>query len=420
MRTILVVIGLGVVVAVSAALGFAFGLGHGIAESTAHPSFPDQFLRSADKLSLQTDWPARHKRELLAEAAARRQIDLPTSSVKLWEEFQQTLTSSSHPNAGSEQLGKLVGFQDQLEAALINCHEVSDFDRVWDVWLAVERQIGSLRETLLDQLAKSLSDLPDVPKDTSMAQFEQAIQAYSAFTQQSQPSVIILLATASPDAPVDAGLQAISARARDLQKAAKTVVEGEEKQLLELQDELTGTSGGSGTASKKAVRIEPGPLLQKDQEPVLGKCALKIDELAHLEELFQEADLESWAALKRLPDHSTPEATGSKTRARPESSDEGTNAVLGALAGAQQTAFKVQQAAYNLWALREIQTADTTVEESWPGHLARIDPGLLEPPVAALYTSVYSRRIEEFKEGSRRADVVGQFLSSKKVRLSEF
>ena len=79
---------------------------------------------------------------------------------------------------------------------------------------------------------------------------------------------------------------------------------------------------------------------------------------------------------------------------------------------------RLQGIRYNLWALRTIYRAQQS--GNWDRLLGKIDVGLLQPTVSALYSTTYDSLIREKTDPRTRIVAVQNILNDKKAALSSF
>jgi hypothetical protein len=290
-------------------------------------------------------------------------------------------------------LTNLINYQEQLESALTHATRVADFEHGWSIWEKVEQRIGEQRDSLLKRLGDKLPEAISPNDETNLQSLAERIRQFGSYLISHHSQLVALLAAVPPSEPLPASLQAIADRARQLDAASVIALGSATKVLHQLREQLRDSSN----------RIEPATATSEGSPE--GHCSRLLRQIGELTAARQQADLDTWLQLGggELPANA-PEVSGAG------SSDK--------LLEVERQANSTRQLAYNLWALREIHAAETV--DSWVERLAQIDTGLLEPVVAALYSSTYGRRLEHVTDPFQRAVVVQQLLGDSKHTLGAF
>jgi len=370
--------------------------------------FADQFCRAATNLGHSNRWPVSHKQELLRAAARQRQASQAGTSGLYWNEFQKVLTNSDDKQEGLERetdhLIQVVAFQDQLEESMVRATNVGDFDRAWEVWEQVSRQVVASRDKVLHGLSVLIES---IPKPTKASRLDEVATCYLEFVDQLKASHIPLtavIAATPPAEPLPDELQQALPVIRGWQERVKATAQETQKAINEHKRQLR----------ESTVKIDPS---RTDKGRFAdGQFTAWIAQIAELELALERSDLGAWQDLQAITKKAIPRESTSltKTPVTPPAENEPT----ATLVNAAQDAGAARVLAYNLWALREIHAAETA--DSWVPRLAQIDTGMLDPVVSALYTSVYSRRLEAITSPDGRSNTVQQLLSGNKVPSSAF
>jgi hypothetical protein len=347
-------------------------------------SRPDEFLRARTGA---TSGTASLLRDALLRDAARNQLAAqPGLADPMYLHVVGVL-----PDDPEVAIAQLVDFQEGLEQALAQAGTVQDFDRGWRVWLATEEAIAKQRKGLFEKIDERLKRHTGPSADQPADGLEGAIAAVEAFqslTQDLAGCVVALSATQEVTKPVDAPVLRVIERAdAAIAKSADAVKAAHEKMKL-LRQEL-----GEATSVDKSENNEP------------GQCEATIRQLGQLMAAVEAADFESWLALREL------------AASKAESND-GLAGLLAAMDAARSDTAEAQLLAYNLWALGELESAETV--DGWDGVLASLDKRLLSPEVSALYSSVYSRRVESVRDPKARVTKVITLLTDSSTPLSAF
>jgi len=397
----------GLLVAFSFAGGMVAGSFRSIDEQ-GDEGFADQFCRAAKSLGNSSSWPIRHKQELLRAAARQCQANQVGASGLYWNEFQKGLPNSAHQQEGLEQetdrLIQLVAFQDQLEESLIRATNVIDFDHAWEVWEQVNRQVFASRDKLLLELSALVGDFA---KPTEANSLDDVTGHYVEFADQLKASHIPLsaiIAATPPTEPLPEDLKHAVALIGSWQNKIETVAQETQKAISQHKQQLR----------ESTVKVEPTRI--DNSQFADGQFTAWIAQIAKLDFAVERSDLGAWLDLQSAANNVASQSSVTATKTPDALPIE--NALAASLAGAAQDAGIARQLAYNLWALREIHAAETS--ESWISRLAQIDTGMLEPVVSALFSSVYSRRLEAVTSPEGRSGTVQQLLSGSKVPLSAF
>lgn len=384
----------------AAAVGVATWLDFPVAKGArSTPSFPDEFLRAADKLDDMSPASSR-KAELLRQAAAEQLSGSATDAGMYWAEIKRSAASSTATDAlekdhDTAALRKLIDFQDQLEDALIHAESVPDFEHAWQTWEQVDQTIRSNREELLKELADSFPRVLDSDNDGGLAAIQRRCRRLGDYLKDHQPQVVALLAAVRPTEALPAPVQAIVENAVQLETLCTAALAQAKKDLTEFRGRLRDPS------------IRTDPQKPEGSQPAEGRCTQLLRQIGELSAAKEHADIDTWVGLSH--DHrSMKEATS-------DAESDGTDAVIMDL---EQLASSTRQLAYNLWALREIHAAETV--ESWVGRLAQIDTGHLAPVVGALYSSACSKQLEQVQDPHQRSVVVQLLLSDPKIPLDAF
>ena len=310
-----------------------------------------------------------------------------------------------------ECLSRLLSYQDELDNALLACRSLVEFNDAWQVHEQVRTEIDAACNRASQHLAQQVQQFMDAHASTEHDPI-QAIHAFALFQSQHEPQLLALVG-ASPEDDLSAALDA---------------VQGLVKVLLDHAGNMTQSASQAAQAMQSRLRdgkdpVDPLPSTspRSATDQPRGPCEGELSRLGELEEVLQEARLEHWRSLlSRLqPDASAAApaihtGTGDRDMHKPDAVDG-----LGQrIADARLDWLRMQQLAYNLWALRELEAAETS--DAWVDRLGRVDPGLLEPSVSALYASVHSRRLEEVQDPVQRSNAVRNILTNAKVSLQEF
>jgi hypothetical protein len=347
-------------------------------------SRPDEFLRARTGA---TSGTASLLRDALLREAARNQLTAqPSLADPMYLEIVGAL-----PDDPEVAIVQLVEFQEGLEQALAQARTVQDFERGWRVWLSTEEAIAEHRNGLLKRIDGRLKRHTGPSADQPADGLEGAIAAVEAFrllTQDLAGCVVALSATQDVTKPMDAPILRVIERADAAITSVSDAVEAAHGKMKLHRKEL-----GEATSVDKSEKNEP------------GQCETTIRQLGLLMAAGEAADFESWLALREL----TAGKAESKLRLA---------GLLAAMDAARSDTAEAQLLAYNLWALGELEAAETV--DGWDGVLASLDKGLLSPEVSALYSSVYSRRVESVRDPKARATKVITLLTDSSTPLSAF
>lgn len=396
-------------------------------EMTASDAFHEatQLLQSPpgelDKGSIET------KIDVLRQLAIRRQTEHPAELPAAWLEFQQLLEASTRSSPGtagtnrtqdqlSSGLALLMSYEDNVETAGQACEFQADFETVWQVRDQVVAKIEARRGELLKLVQSRLDEYNAKSKGEDPFK---ALDDFVKLKQELERSLLTLIATSKTDS-TGKDLEQVWLTAANLQECAAAKVRelrGESKQYAaNLHD--------GATAVEPAAPSEP-----KDERPGTntGECEQRIAQLQSLDVALDRADLTSWLMiqdrLQREPgvkdDSNRPEANTVAAVVDPKkAASTGTDDLVRTMSEAELEVRRLQQLAYNLWALREIEAAEAV--DNWDHRLSRIDVGLLHATVAPLYSSTYGRRIEEIEEPQDRLLKVQGLLTRQKIGLESF
>ncbi len=380
---------------------------------------PAEFLQQASTESTEANQTTDGTRRaaLLREVAFERQRLQPTSARAVWGTLQDTLRPSSDDSNWPQQdkletaISSMISYQDNLDTILRSSSSIRDFEEVWQVRHEVEEAIGQLRLKLIGHVRKQMSALPEASKSIDIQHAQAALGDFARFATANQRAMMLLVATL-PEPGHDVDLQEfleLENHSRDIVQHSvantKVQVDAYRRQLV-------------GDKSSPIEPVEQGKL----EKPTVGKCELWLLQLAELGNVLTQADLESWQQARELirSDASKGAPPAGPRQSAPEKtpSQQSDDSLGSSLAELRNQLRQLQVLAYNHWALRELEAAETVA--GWDGRLARIDAGLLEPAVSAIYASVYGRRIEEIKDPEQRSRTVQRLLSSERVHLTAF
>lgn len=347
-------------------------------------SRPDEFLGACSQA---TSGTASLLRDALLRDAARTQLAAqPGLADPMYLQVVGAL-----PDDPEVAIVQLVEFQEGLEQALAQARTVQEFDQGWRVWLSTEEAMAEHRKGLLKKIDERLQGHTGPSANQSAEGLEGAIatvEAFRSLTQDLAGCVVALSATQDVTKPLDAPVLRVIERADAAIAKASAAVGATHDKMTSLRKEL-----GEAKSVEKAKEQEPGP------------CEATIRQLGLLMTAVEAADFESWLALREL--------TSGKAE-----SDDRLESLLAAMVASRSDTAETQLLAYNLWALGELEAAETV--DGWDGVLALLDKGLLSPEVSALYSTVYSRRVESVRDPKVRATKVITLLKDSPTPLSAF
>ncbi len=246
-----------------------------------------------------------------------------------------------------------------------------------------------------------------------------ALKQFATLKNDLDGPVVTLVATID-SAEVDNSLHQILGSAAVYEERAYQMAAALEKKTAELGKQLHDPTK----------RVEPELAtggISGDQEN-RGQCESMLRELRELDEAFAAADLGSWQTIHDRLGHQSvgqidhqpkTETTPARKNRKSEVNGAGEGKLADKIANLTDKLYSLQQLAYNLWALREIHSAEEDTD-NWDVPLARIDTGLLHPTVASLYQRTYEEKIKKVEDPLARTAKAKHVLSSPKTGLSTF
>ena len=367
--------------------------------------------------------------EQLCHMAAIRQAEHPQEIPAAWDQFGQLLADlrSHGERQGAENDGRLaqlntelvllMRYDDDLDDSALACRSAEEFDLVWHIKGRVSDAVKNRRAELVQQIQDRLAKGAQNPTDQDAVT---EIKKFTSLKKDLDGPVVTLVATLG-SAEVDNSLDQILGSAAVYEERAFQLVAALEKKTAEFEKQLRDLNN----------RIDPAPSSADGAAGSLenrGQSERILHKLRELDEAFAAADLASWQTIHGQLGRQTVEQTGRPPKATPaitrsesksEVTSSGEGKFIDKIANLTNKLYSLQQLAYNMWALREIQSAEEDTD-NWDVKLAPIDTGLLHPTVAALYSSTYGDQIKEVKDPPTLTAKAQHVLGNPKIELSAF
>ncbi len=333
--------------------------------------------------------------DLLREAALHRLRTCPDIARRAWGALlaKHEILESRPPESLEDEvrsISRLLLFQDALEQAITSSESTFDLRDALSILEQVTAKIAENRNRIAKTLLK---DIP-LPNEKELAkEDEKSLKILFSFAVKPEVrNAFDALIGTMPERGGDPVLKDVLFLEQSISSLSRRILERTQVDVKKYQDEL-----------EKPEPVEPAET--KANAPQFGRGEKLLDELANLKSNLEQVNLDAWRRSRQIAD---PSKVLSSQSAAPE------EFIVQVQSDAQRTQFM----AYNLWALREIHAAETG--DSWPERLARIDPGVLSPAVATLYSSVQSRRIEDERDPRRRGRAVRLLMAPTKTPLAAF
>ena len=370
-----------------------------MARPDAIASYPEELLRVALSERNADSSSSRRQDSLLRieglqAAATRLWMLAPNRTSAMWQEISAAAPApSSHLADQTQWLEELLAFRAQLYEALTHASTPAEFDAIWSVREEVIKRLSACRAELRTQLA------PHVPRATPVKEKEPRLVAQEIGLQLQGLEEFVRLQEERLVLFVDQDVaETLDPLIVDLVDCAKVAAQNVSGFVTDTQ-----TFAKSFRARLSDLSVEPA------EASATGPLHERRELLGQIEQQTVACDVARWSNLPAAFTIVKPRSTAAK-----EASDNLAKEFREAVIGLSEC----QALAYNLWALREIQAAETS--DAWESRLAPLDTGLLEATVGALYSSVYARRIDKVTDPERRSRIVQGFLTAKHTTLRAF
>ena len=343
---------------------------------------------------------------LLQEAALHRLRTDCSVARKAWQavlaEHERLDSKSMSLDEEVQYVSRLLLLQDFIEEAITKSDSSIGLNDAIVVYEEVGKEVDICRPRIAEHLHKVMPALKEPAVTATDDEVKQQLETLLEFAAKDdvRHAVVALIGT-MPESGGDPVLKDILAIEPSISTLSYDRMRRVNKRANEYYQLLT---------SDESLPVEP-EYKEAAKPALLGRGELLLTELIRLSDMLERVDLAGWRQARKISapaDPQAPEPTDMKTATSIEEF----------LVVVQREILQSQTLAYNLWALRECNTAETT--NGWESRLAAIDPGALSPSVAALHSSVQSRRIESERDPLRRSRAVRVLLNTPKIPLSAF
>lgn len=321
--------------------------------------------------------------DLLERAAFARAAAHGSEIPALWLVIRSQLDQGKQ--GAHARLESLQALRRAIDLSLSAASRFADFEAAWQVRVDVTSAIAMAQSNLGSEIEADLEHLTNEVKTEpfSKAALHFAERVHGGGEKSLDATMRILEAGGSPSATPVA-----TRKANDIVDVMLPKAEEEKIRLEQSLDQ-------QWKADQSSMEMEPEQVTKR------GTYANLSEEIQQLHEDLKSMDLESWLVFATEPGHAG--------RLEKLYSD---------IARCLTRAQELQQAKYNLWAIREIHAAEE-VQEGWPERLGRIDVRLIHPTVSALYSMAYETRMKSL-DGQQRPQAVRRLIQQPKIAIEQF
>lgn len=339
----------------------------------------------------------------------------------LWDRYHGYLDKKKL--TAEESVLRLSTYLESIDKAAIASHTGAEFQTVWDVRTKVLEQRGAVIESLksaigndLTKVVEQIRQLPDKDKHV------EAINKLSQVGEDVLPKLHAIKVAFPTGGPVAAVLP--KEVTDKLAAAVKEVLSLVGNQVAAMEKERDGEAkeDSEGNARDPGGDADTtGENKDASPEDKTGRYEALARRIVGLRLLLDEADVQSWLAIMGN-ENKEPNSPQQKLSTPPNPQLAECERLLAEAQKKMESlsadVSRRQGLRYNLWALGVIYRAQQS--SSWDGILGRIDVGLLQPTVSALYSSTYDSLIKEKTDPRTRIVAVQNILNGKKIGLSSF
>ena len=125
--------------------------------------------------------------EFLTQAALKSQAEHPNFAPALWSEYKSYL-EADRKLPPYDRLARLSAYMDSIDAALLACRNITDFQCVWAVRQEIDEARSKSHADLQAEVATTISDLRDkLTKGAASGEFCSSLRLIASHAEQLKP-----------------------------------------------------------------------------------------------------------------------------------------------------------------------------------------------------------------------------------------
>lgn len=370
---------------------------------SASPELPDV----ARLFSLGLSLPSREQEqaEFLTQLSLRHQESNPTLVPSLWLRYQDYLEKQGL--TPEDYLLRLDVFLESIDKSALACDTESGFMSVWKV----RKQVLAQRQTKVDSLTSALNEKLDALLEDVQAKSREGnrMEAIALAAERGEVIVATIRAVKTAWATDHQAMLSLEEKIECLLTEVLSVVTAQLSDLRKERD-VEAAKDTSGNTSESVVG---------DASDEKGAYEALAHRIAQLRDRLDEADLPTWLSVFGEAKGVSLDKGGKSTSSENVGNSEAMLAdVHTQIDRLLADVSRLQGLRYNLWSLKTIYRAQQS--SNWDGLLGRIDVGLLQPTVSALYSTTYDSLIRDKTDPRTRIVAVQNILNGKKAALASF
>ena len=354
--------------------------------------------------------------ELLTQMAIRLQDATPALTPLLWKRYADYLDKQNL--AAEERVLRLTSYLESVDKAAVASHNKAEFESVWGIRTDVTEKRNAAAKAVLSEIKEELAKKAEaIQQKSEKGNRVDAIKALSSVSEDILPklnAVKVAFQSVRPDSET-----AINEIIDKVAFAVNEVLSLAEKEVAALKQDRDKEKKADLTENVP----EPAEIAATSEKkegvsdkPKAGRYEALLRRIVELHQALDEADLQSClTAIQENKQATGPDASQDEQLAEYEKRFSDLQKQIEELS---VDVPRRQGLRYNLWALSVIYRAQESGD--WDGILGRIDVGLLQPTVNALYSSTYDSLIHKETDPRARVVTVQRILNSEKIGLPSF